>query len=271
MKEGSPPGGASGLDFFSTRFGIDETACNNLLLLALEHGGDYADLFFEYTTQRLMTFESGAVRTASSGVVQGVGVRVVKDDAVGYAYTEQFDPESMRRAARTASNIAVNSGDQRVQPRAVEGIEIAQRYPVPVFSIDEPADLTLDMLTRADAAARRVGTSIHNVEIRLIEQVKRIAVATSEGRLAGDVQPLLKFQVQARSVRGSDRQRGSDGIGLRVGLDALGEDARAPESIAENAARRAMLGHEAVDAPAGFLPVVLAAGDSGVWLHEAVG
>lgn len=262
---------AGGLEFFAARFGIDADACNDLLRLALEHGGDYADLFFEYTTQRMIAFENGSVRTASGGVVQGLGVRVVRGDAVGYAYTEQFDPESMRRAARTASNIAINAGDHTVRPRAVETVRTANRYPVPVFSIDESAGLTLDMLARADAAARRVGTSIHNVDIHLVEQVKRIAVATSEGRLAGDVQPLLKFRVQALSVRGSDRQRGFDGIGLRVGLDALGEDARAPESIAESAARRAILSHDAVEAPAGFLPVVLAAGDSGVWLHEAVG
>jgi TldD protein len=44
-----------------------------------------------------------------------------------------------------------------------------------------------------------------------------------------------------------------------------------PEDHAREAARQAMLQLDAVEAPAGTLPVVLAAGDSGVLLHEAVG
>jgi TldD protein len=99
----SQPEAAGGLAFFAGRFGIDAAVCDALLRLALARGGDYADLFFEHSRQRSFTFEEGAVRGTSSGVVQGLGVRVVLGDAIGYAYTEGFDQESMREAARTAT------------------------------------------------------------------------------------------------------------------------------------------------------------------------
>ena len=269
--ETSQPTHSGGLAFFADRFGIDADVCNDLLALALEGGGEYADLFFEYTRQRTISFEDQAVRGTSSGIVQGLGARVVRGEAVGYAYTEQFDPESMRRAVQTAARIAAGSSGGVVRPKTVDISAGADRYPVDRFSLDEPAESLLALFHGADDAARAVASSIHNVEATLVEQVKEIAIATSEGRLVGDSQPLIKFRAQAHSTRGSDRQVGADSRGLRSGFSHFVEGARHPRAIARQAAERAILGHEAVDAPAGFLPVVLAAGNSGVWLHEAVG
>ena len=48
-------------------------------------------------------------------------------------------------------------------------------------------------------------------------------------------------------------------------------DEHAPEDIAREAARQAVLLQSAIEAPAGTFPVVLAAGDSGILLHEAIG
>lgn len=116
-----------------------------------------------------------------------------------------------------------------------------------------------------------VAPSIQNVDIRLVEQVREIAIATDEGRLVGDTQPMVNLLVQVVSMRGPDRQYGSQSKAARVGLDFYAEGKRTPEVIGRCAAERAVRAHEAVDAPAGFLPIVLAPGDSGILLHEAVG
>ena len=44
-----------------------------------------------------------------------------------------------------------------------------------------------------------------------------------------------------------------------------------PEDVARNAARQAVTLQKGVEAPAGTIPVVLGAGESGILLHEAVG
>lgn len=260
-----------GLDLFRSNFDIEPETCNRLLGAALERGGDYADLFFEYSRQRAITYEDQSVKSANSGIVQGLGVRVVRGDSVGYAYTEQFDLDSMLKAARTAANIAADSGSTAVAPQAVEAVPVGNRYPVDLLSIDELASVPGDLARRADQAARAAADSITNVTVRLVEQVKDIVVATSEGRLASDTQPLLRVTALAFSTRGSDRQFGYSGAALRTGFGMFMEEPHTPETLGRKAAERAVLGHSAVDAPAGFLPVVLAAGDSGVWLHEAVG
>src|SRR6476620_5763802 len=90
--------------------GIDSTICQRLLTVALSKGGDYADLFFEYRAGGGLVFDEGILKSASRGVSMGVGVRVVKGDATGYAYVEDLEWDAMKRAAETAAQIATGTG-----------------------------------------------------------------------------------------------------------------------------------------------------------------
>src|SRR5687768_11171642 len=86
---------------------IDNEICRKLLEVALSRGGDYADLFFEYRAAGGMTFEEGITRSASRGVSMGLGVRVQRGDATGYAHVEDLSWDAMKRAAETAARIAL--------------------------------------------------------------------------------------------------------------------------------------------------------------------
>src|SRR5262249_25664329 len=101
------------------------------------------------------------------------------------------------------------------------------------------------------------------------DEVKHIAVATSEGVLAEDFQPMIRLNVQALSEKNNQRQTAVEGGGGRLGMEYF--ETHTPEDIARNAARQAVLLQSAIDAPAGQFPVVLGKGDSGILLHEAVG
>src|SRR5262249_33891607 len=89
---------------------VDAALCERLLGVALSKGGDYADLFFEYLAWGGFTFDEGILKTASRGVSMGVGVRVQRGDATGYAYTEELTWDAMKRAAETAAQIATGGG-----------------------------------------------------------------------------------------------------------------------------------------------------------------
>jgi TldD protein len=261
---------SSALAYFADRHGLDPQLCQEVLGAALAHGGDHADLYAQHTQTRVLIMDDGIVR-GSSTVDAGVGVRVVRGEAVGYASSERFDRASLLAAARTASTIAAGGGLPAVSPPTLQLGEVGNHYPVTALTLEEPAPVPLALLRRADAAARAVAPSITNVQASVREEVKRIMVATSDGRLVGDTQPIVRLTVFVVSVRDDDRQQGYQAKAIRAGFDAFDADDWTPEAIAQTAAQRALLGHEAVEAPAGFLPVVLAPGDSGVFLHEAVG
>src|SRR5712671_5899267 len=89
---------------------IDAALARKLLELALSAGGDYADLFFEYRAGADYVYEDERVKAVGRGITLGLGVRVTKGDATGYAYCEELTWEAMAHAARTAGQIAVGGG-----------------------------------------------------------------------------------------------------------------------------------------------------------------
>ena len=84
-----------------------------------------------------------------------------------------------------------------------------------------------------------------------------------------DSQPLLRFGVRVIAEKNGKRQEGSSGGGGRTSIDYF--VGKSPEWHATEAARQAMTMLDATEAPAGQMEVVLAPGDSGILLHEAVG
>ena len=85
---------------------IDAALARKLLELALSRGGDYADLFFEYRAGADYVFEDEKVKSVGRGITLGLGVRVLKGDATGYAYCEELTWDAMANVARTAAQIA---------------------------------------------------------------------------------------------------------------------------------------------------------------------
>ena len=246
---------------------LDPTVARRLLSIALQQGGDYADLFFEYGASGSYVLEEGILKSAGRSVAMGLGVRVMKGDATGYAYVQELTPEAMAGAARTAGQIA--AGGATSAPVELKTRDVAQRYPFEMPSLDVEGEQKRAILLRADAAARAADPRVIRVEASLNEELREILVATSDGKLVGDRQPLIRFSVRVIIEQEGKRQSGSSGGGGRMGLEYFA--GLSPEHHAKEAVRHALAMLDARESPAGELPVVLAPGDSGILLHEAVG
>ncbi|NNE19758.1 MAG: metalloprotease TldD [Myxococcales bacterium] len=247
---------------------IDADIANRLLKISLGKGGDYADLFFEYSVSGSYIYDEQILKSARRAVSMGLGVRVMKGDATGYAYCEDFSFDAMKEAAETAAQIA--AGGKPVAPLGVSMMrDIPSRYPVPVESLDVEGEAKKALLERADRAARASDPRVIRVDASFAESLREILVANSLGHMARDRQPLIRFGVRVIAEDGGNRQSGSSGGGGRMGLDYF--DERTPEAHAEQAVRQALVMLDAREAPAGEMDVVLGPGDSGILLHEAVG
>ncbi len=246
---------------------IDADIANRLLKIAMGKGGDYADLFFEYSVSGSYIYEEQILKSARRAVSMGLGVRVMKGDATGYAYCEDFSFDAMKQAAETAAQIAI--GGQPVAPLGVAMRDIPSRYPVPVESLDVEGEAKKALLERADRAARASDPRVIRVDASFAESLREILIANSLGHMARDRQPLIRFGVRVIAEDGGNRQSGSSGGGGRMGLDYF--DEKTPEAHAEQAVQQALVMLDAREAPAGEMDVVLGPGDSGILLHEAVG
>lgn len=135
---------------------IDSQLANRLLALALGAGGDYADIYFEFRVSADYVLEEEQVRTLGRGITLGLGVRVTKGDATGYAYTEDLAWEKMAHAAKTAGQIAAGGGYKPIDVSSITPVSTPSFYAIQTPSLVVPAVDKLALLRAADKDRKSV-------------------------------------------------------------------------------------------------------------------
>jgi TldD protein len=255
------------LHFFQ-KFGLTSRLIERCLGEALSAGGDFADLYFESVTSSSISVDESLVKSASQGVSAGCGIRVVSGDRTGYAYTDDLSAERLMRAARTAALIA--DGPSKQQVAGFRETPKGSLYPISAVDADAGIAPKLELVMRADRAARAYDPRIVQVRAGFNDELRHILIAASDGTFASDTQPLGRLNCYVIARDGEKSSRGGSGGGGRVELNFFEGD-KSPEHFAREAARQAILQLNAVAAPAGDMEVVLGPGWPGVLLHEAVG
>jgi TldD protein len=256
------------INFFTGKFNISVSDIESLLGVALSRGGDYADLYFEYATLNSLNLEEQIIKSANRAARLGVGVRVISGEKTGYAYCDEIDVAAIRKAALTAAHIAQSGSG--AGPINVSRVSPAHDlYPVAQLIDEEPLPRKIELLDRIDRTSRAFDRRIREAQVSLADEFKVVLIATSEGRLIGDAQPLARMRVMCIADDDGNLQSGVSGGGGRVGMDFFSD--RLLDHYANEAARQAIVQLEAQDAPAGSMEVVLGPGWPGVLLHEAVG
>src|SRR5471030_1648732 len=204
--------------FFATKFGITRRDLENYLSEALGRGGDYADLYFEYLATSSISIDESIVKSATQGVSLGVGVRVISGERTGYAYSDDLSPEKIKKAARVAAYIA--SGPSKVEKFDLnEGVK-HNLYPVLTAPTETAFAERVDLVKRADRAARAYDPRIFQVQAVYADNLRYVLVATSDGVLSMDLQPLARMSGFALARQdGGAPERGHAGGGGRVELD----------------------------------------------------
>ncbi len=249
-------------------FGVDADLVRRVLAEATLHGADDADVYFEHSVSTGVGLSDGIVNRAHTSIDLGAGVRVVVGDQVGYAYTEDLSPEALLRAARTARAIAF--GTRATPPVAVPRVVApGDHYPVHRFWSDVDLDVRVPMIRAWEQAAFARDSRVHKVQTTLGDGDTWILVARADGTVAADYRPMTHGSVWVTAQEGTTRETGSYNVSARADLSYHSE-ARQQRMI-EQAVDRAIRALSAGSPPAGEMPVVLAAGSSGVLLHEAIG
>ena len=256
--------------FFFDRYGLAQADVERYLAAALSAGGDFADLYFEYQTSTSVSLDESMVKSATQGISAGCGVRVLSGERTGYAYTDDLSPERILHAARTAALIA--SGPAKQPVVGLTDKPAHNLYPVPLPSVEADVMAKVDLVQRADKAARAYDPRIHEVRVELCRRVAahsgdRLRRQFCRGFAApGAHERLLHCEVGERRFGARQRRR------RRPRCRSITSRATAsPEHFAKEAARQAIIQLDAREAPAGEMEVVLGPGWPGILLHEAIG
>ncbi len=240
----------------------------NIFGEVLTHSVDFADVYFELSRQESWSLEDGIVKDGSASIDQGVGVRALAGEKTGFAYSDEIHLPALTEASHAARAIAEHGTERRVAAwRERSGHQLY--LPADPLATLPDAD-KVAWLERVDREARRVDPRVVHVTASLVAVHQVILIANSEGELAADVRPLVRFNVSVLVEHNGRRERGYSGAGGRYSLAELVAD-DAPLRLAREASRQALVNLEAVPAPAGPMTVVLGAGWPGILLHEAIG
>jgi TldD protein len=248
-------------------FEVTARQLQDVLNAALAKGGDYADLYFEHTLSNYSTLEDGKVNQASSNIGYGVGIRVLKGDQTGYAFSEIVTPEAMLKAAATAASIADSPG-KRLTADISEYIA-PDLYPVRISWENTSVKEKIPFLQRANDRVFASDRRVTKVNATLGDSTSYILFYNSEGRFAWDYRPLVYIYVTCIMEQDGRIENASSSRSSRQGSEFLTNDLI--DTIAAEAAGRTSLLFEAVKPKAGEMEVVMSAGESGILLHEAIG
>lgn len=249
------------------RFNTTISDLKKVMSIALEKGGDYADLYFEHTFSNALVLQDGEVNRASSNIDYGVGIRVVSGDQQGYAYVENITLEEMIRAARVASRIA-NSIAQ-IPPLEINSKEFKNYYPVISSWEDVSLKEKMPYLQKLNDRIFELDSRVIKVSASISDYVSYVLYYNSEGLLCQDVRPMVQVVGVCVMQVGDRIENAHASRAARMDVSFLSEDLI--EKIAQEAVCQASRMFESVQPVGGEMPVVMGAGSSGILLHEAIG
>ncbi len=248
--------------------GLGESDLDRMLGELVGGGIDAADIYFQSSRLESWVLEDGIIKEGSHSIEQGAGIRAISGEKTGFAYSDELHLTPLIDAARAARAITRSGGAGTVKVVGLTPVRQLYQPINPLISLTESEKV--ELLRRVDAEARKQDSRVKQVMVSLVGAHDVMMVAATDGTLSADVRPLVRLNVHVIVEQGERREQGSSGGGARDSFQFLLDEERAL-GFAREAVRQALVNLEAVDAPAGTMPVVLGPGWPGVLLHEAVG
>jgi TldD protein len=259
--------GSMNLTDYMDHFGVSEAMLRDIMSDALANGGDYCDLFFQHTITNYIGLEDKAVNRAYTNVGFGVGIRVLKGDQTGYSFTEELSPKAMKLAAKTAASIA--DTNKQIDPVPLKLHDHPNYYPIETPWEKVGIDQKIPYLQTINDKIFTLDSRMLKSTLWFTDQSSYVLFVNSEGKVAVDYQPMGQISASTTAEQNGEREQNYFVLSGRQGIEFF-----TPENVdrlASESVRRTVALFEAVKPGAGEMEVVLAAGSSGILLHEAIG
>ena len=249
-------------------FKVTEHQLLELVSTAVGQGADYCDLYFEHTTFFNLLLKDGVVSSGGFHTDFGVGIRVLKGERTGYAYSENTEMRDMLKAAKAASAIATGSSAASVTYRPVTDRKL-DLYPMKESWRDKEADAFLPFLKDLEKAILAKDNRIVKVIIRLSDSVSDVLMYNSLEELTYETRPMGSITATVVFQQDGKTENRNVSRSFRIGAEFIGPELL--NEIAEEAVKGIDARFEAIRPKGGQMSVVMGAGASGILLHEAMG
>ena len=246
-------------------FGVSLHQMQSIIAEGLK-GGSWCDLYFEQTVYNDMLLRDGAVASGGFHFDYGCGIRVLDGEKTGYAYSESTDMPSLLAAARAAAAIAGKPGSMGVPSVVTEPPQI-NTMRLEWSQADKKA--LAAWLERLEAAIRAREARTSKVIAMLSFSESDILMYNSLGELSSDSRPLGSVSVTVIFSQNGRTEQRAVSRSFRRGAEMLSEELIS--TLSSEAVAGLDDSFNARRPKGGRMSVVMAAGASGILLHEAMG
>ena len=255
-------------NYYTDLFKVTDAQLQELTRTAIGHGGDYCDLYFEHTTYFNLQLRDGIVSSGGFHTDFGVGIRVLKGEKTGYAYSENTEMKDMLAAAKAASAIASGYSASQRTYAPVKDVR-HDLYPMKISWREKGANEFLPFLNDLEKAILEKDNRVVKVIIRLSDYISDVMMYNSLGELTCDTRPMGSISVTTVFQQDGKTENRSVSRSFRIGAELIGPALM--DEIAEDAVKGIDERFEAIRPKGGQMSVVMGAGASGILLHEAMG
>jgi TldD protein len=227
--------------------------------------------FFEEKT-KYISIENGVAKSMSSGILHGVGVRVIIGGRWGFASTNVTTKPSVETALKDAiggaKSIAAQRGEEAkiVDQKAV--VDMVVHKPK-VDPNDVSEEEKMKRMLEIEKAARTYSERVKDTFVSYREVLTRVVVANSFGTVVEETTPRTAVYCSVISKEGANMQTGFKGVGNVAGYELV--EAIKPEKFSVKAAETAVKLLDASPPPRGTYTVVVDPDVGGLFVHEAFG
>ena len=256
----------------NNNFGISEEQMKALVAEGLRSGGSWCDLYFESTVYFDLLLRDSEVSSGGYHQDYGCGIRVLDGEKTGYAYSESTDYASLLNAARAASSIACGSSSAPgiISPAAGKRRADAQdRYPQESDWRQKEASFFVPVLKKIDTEIHRRESRADKVVAMLSWSLSDIMMYNSLGELSCDSRPLGSISVSTVFSKDGRIENRRVSRSFRCGAEMISDTL--VEELISDSVKGVDAMFEAKRPKGGKMNVVMAAGASGILLHEAMG
>ena len=250
-------------------FGVTQEDLKKLINIALDEGGDYADLYFEHSIANELSLRDKEVNAVGSHIDYGVGIRVLSGDQTGYAYSEITTMPKMVEAAKTAAKIATGNKARITVPQNITLLEGNSFYPISKGWDETLVTDKIPYLQKLNDIAFSLDNRVTKVSARISDSLTKVLFFNSLGETYTDIRPMVSVICSCVMEQNGKLENGSASRSFRMGFELL--DEKLIEELAKEAIAKTSFLFGAKQPKGGEMAVVMGSGSSGILLHEAVG
>lgn len=246
---------------------LNRKIIENVLIAAINSGGDFAEIFIEDRISNRINMVDGNIENSLSGRDFGIGIRIFSGFNSVYAYTNDGREENLIKIAKEIGKTLKN-GRNDIKLNFTKS-NITNNNSIKIMPNSVSKNEKVKLLQLANGAAKGYDNCISQVNCNYFDEEQKILIANTENLFKEDTRVRTRLLVSSIASKDNEMQMGYEAPGASKGFEFY--DDLDIEAVAKEASRIAKTMLYADDSPSGKMPVIIHNGFGGVLFHEACG